>query len=121
MIPLIFVIAFHNFYGYCQLSGKGDVGPQMLAEMKETNLVLKDVRELLKQQIKEITFLKNTVMECDACGLHTKATGLQIAVTAFENGCVPNPCFAGVTCTKTGSGFTCGTCPPGYSGNGTHC
>lgn len=29
----------------------GDVSPQMLAEMKETNVVLKEVRELLKQQV----------------------------------------------------------------------
>ncbi|XP_027764967.1 cartilage oligomeric matrix protein [Empidonax traillii] len=45
----------------------GEVGPEMLEEMRETNRVLTEVRELLKQQIKEITFLKNTVMECDAC------------------------------------------------------
>ncbi|ETE58227.1 hypothetical protein L345_16052, partial [Ophiophagus hannah] len=46
---------------------RGDLSPQMLTEMKETNKALREIRELLKQQVKEITFLKNTVMECDAC------------------------------------------------------
>uniref|UniRef100_A0A672UZP7 Cartilage oligomeric matrix protein n=1 Tax=Strigops habroptila TaxID=2489341 RepID=A0A672UZP7_STRHB len=67
--------------------------------------------------IKEITFLKNTVMECDACG---ELVSPVITVTQF-NRCLPNSCFPGVACTETGTGFRCGPCPPGYSGNGTHC
>ena len=31
-------------------------------------MALAEIKELLKQQIKEIVFLKNTVMECEACG-----------------------------------------------------
>ncbi|NXK88206.1 COMP protein, partial [Formicarius rufipectus] len=98
----------------------GEVGPEMLEEMRETNRVLAEVRELLKQQIKEITFLKNTVMECDACGMRPEVTGPLITVTQFSR-CLPNPCFPGVPCTDTGSGFRCGACPEGLSGNGTHC
>ena len=33
-------------------------------------------------------------------------------------------CFAGVTCHDVpapGSGFKCGSCPPGYTGNGVSC
>ncbi|KAB0406626.1 hypothetical protein E2I00_018629 [Balaenoptera physalus] len=41
----------------------------MLRQLQETNAALQDVRELLRQQVKEMTFLKNTVMECDACGI----------------------------------------------------
>ncbi|KAM8960511.1 cartilage oligomeric matrix protein [Pelodytes ibericus] len=122
---MILLVVFETFFflGSCQLlSGRGgDVGPQILSEVKETNLVLKEVRDLLKQQVKEIIFLKNTVMECDACGMHTSAIGQGITVTAFQNKCNPNPCFPGVTCTQTGSGFKCGPCPAGYSGNGSHC
>ncbi|KAL7992964.1 hypothetical protein Chor_017220 [Crotalus horridus] len=92
----------------------------MLTEMKETNKALREIRELLKQQIKEITFLKNTVMECDACGLDTRVRGPPINVTLF-NYCSPNPCFPGVTCTTTLTSFHCGSCPLGYTGNGTHC
>ncbi|KAG8126939.1 hypothetical protein E2320_022011 [Naja naja] len=83
----------------------------MLTEMKETNKALREIRELLKQQVKEITFLKNTVMECDACGP---------PITVL-NRCSPNPCFPGVTCTSTPTSFHCGSCPLGYTGNGTHC
>lgn len=35
--------------------------------------------------------------------------------------CDPNPCHQGVTCTKTVNGFTCGPCPQGMEGNGSHC
>ncbi|MEJ1287922.1 hypothetical protein NN561_018949 [Cricetulus griseus] len=49
----------------------GDLAPQMLRELQETNAALQDVRELLRQQVKEITFLKNTVMDCAACGEHS--------------------------------------------------
>uniref|UniRef100_A0A803V2X5 Cartilage oligomeric matrix protein n=1 Tax=Ficedula albicollis TaxID=59894 RepID=A0A803V2X5_FICAL len=102
------------------LAAGGEVGPEMLQEMRETNRVLLEVRDLLKQQIKEITFLKNTVMECDACGMRPEVTGPVITMTQF-NRCVPNPCFPGVPCTESGGGFRCGACPAGYSGNGTHC
>ncbi|XP_071968461.1 cartilage oligomeric matrix protein [Engystomops pustulosus] len=123
MLPLIFILFFYSLCGSCQLlSGRGgDVGPQILAEMKETNVVLKEVRNLLKQQIKEITFLKNTVMECDACGIHPVPSKSQVVTVAFPKRCDPNPCFSGVTCTETSFGFKCGPCPPGYTGNGTHC
>ncbi|XP_030076037.1 cartilage oligomeric matrix protein isoform X2 [Microcaecilia unicolor] len=99
----------------------GNVQPQMLREMKETNQVLKEVRELLKQQIKEITFLKKVVTECDACGVRTQATGPGVSVSAVRNHCTPNPCFPGVPCIETPGGFECGTCPPGFTGDGTHC
>ncbi|XP_075466990.1 cartilage oligomeric matrix protein [Ascaphus truei] len=123
MFLVVFVLSCNIFFGSCQLlSGRGgDVAPQILSEIRETNLVLKEVRDLLKQQVKEITFLKNTVMECDACGMNPSATGQGISVTAYRSKCVPNPCSSGVTCTETGTGFRCGPCPLGFSGNGTHC
>lgn len=35
--------------------------------------------------------------------------------------CAPGYCFSGVACTETASGASCGPCPPGFTGNGTHC
>ncbi|XP_019622718.1 PREDICTED: uncharacterized protein LOC109468820 [Branchiostoma belcheri] len=38
--------------------------------------------------------------------------------------CLSSPCFPGVRCVDVpapDTGFTCGTCPPGYSGDGLNC
>lgn len=37
--------------------------------------------------------------------------------------CQPNPCFKGVACMETFDfpGYSCGPCPEGMTGNGTHC
>ncbi|CAL9693947.1 unnamed protein product [Knipowitschia caucasica] len=77
-----------------------------------SNLALAEIKELLKEQIKEIIFLKNTVMECEACGMG----GLQVRPS-----CEPNPCHPGVQCSVTSQGVKCGSCPEGTEGNGTHC
>ncbi|XP_013362638.1 PREDICTED: cartilage oligomeric matrix protein-like, partial [Chinchilla lanigera] len=97
----------------------GDLGPQMLRELQDTNAALRDVRELLRQQVKEITFLKNTVMECDACGMQPARTP-RLTVRPLSL-CAPDSCFPGVVCSETASGARCGPCPEGFAGNGSHC
>ncbi|KAM9688457.1 cartilage oligomeric matrix protein [Trichechus inunguis] len=105
--------------GQGQIPLGADLAPQMLRELQETNAALQDVRELLRQQVKEITFLKNTVMECDACGMQSVHTpGLSVR-PLFH--CAPGFCFPGVVCTQTASGARCGPCPAGFTGNGSHC
>uniref|UniRef100_A0A8C4LIA3 Cartilage oligomeric matrix protein n=1 Tax=Equus asinus TaxID=9793 RepID=A0A8C4LIA3_EQUAS len=96
-----------------------ELGPQMLRELQETNAALQDVRELLRQQVKEITFLKNTVMECDACGMQPARTP-RVSVRPLAQ-CAPGSCFPGVACTQTASGARCGPCPAGFTGNGSYC
>lgn len=85
---------------------------EIINQIKMTNLALAEIKELLKEQIKEIGFLKNTVMECEACGMG----GLRPRPS-----CDPNPCHPGVQCKETADGFTCGSCPDGMEGDGTRC
>ncbi|XP_034386708.1 cartilage oligomeric matrix protein [Cyclopterus lumpus] len=85
---------------------------EIISQIKMTNLALAEMKELLKQQIKEIVFLKNTVMECEACGMGGMPT---------RPSCVPNPCPPGVKCKEIPQGIKCGPCPDGMEGNGTHC
>ncbi|GCB67869.1 hypothetical protein scyTo_0012200, partial [Scyliorhinus torazame] len=47
-----------------------------------------------------------------------------VHVPSFSNGCANKPCFAGVQCYDRRPpevGYTCGRCPPGFSGNGHTC
>ncbi|XP_078280015.1 cartilage oligomeric matrix protein [Rhinoraja longicauda] len=105
----------------CQRAG-GDCNQQMISQMKLTNQELTEIKELLKQQVKETIFLKNTLAECDFCGEHPTGGGKQPPITVYPLvKCVPNPCFPGVLCSETGSGFLCGRCPTGFMGNGSHC
>uniref|UniRef100_A0A8C5BL56 Si:ch211-43f4.1 n=1 Tax=Gadus morhua TaxID=8049 RepID=A0A8C5BL56_GADMO len=85
---------------------------EIINQIKGTNAVLDEIKELLKQQIREIVFLKNTVMECEACGMGGHQP---------RPSCVPNPCHPGVQCMETPQGVKCGPCPDGMVGNGTHC
>ncbi|KAK5869738.1 hypothetical protein PBY51_024435 [Eleginops maclovinus] len=93
-------------------SAAGQRDGEIISQIKMTNLALDEIKELLKQQIKEIVFLKNTVMECEACGMG----GMKPRPS-----CVPNPCHPGVKCKESPQGIKCGPCPDGMQGNGTHC
>ncbi|KAB0364222.1 hypothetical protein FD754_008378 [Muntiacus muntjak] len=116
---LLLTLAALGASGQGQTPLGGDLGPQMLRELQETNAALQDVRDLLRQQVKEITFLKNTVMECDACGMQPARTP-RLTVRPLSQ-CSPGFCFPGVACTETASGARCGPCPEGFTGNGSHC
>ncbi len=60
--------------------------------------------------------------EC-ATGYESSTVGGRLTCTDID-GCANHPCFAGVSCADVpapGTGFTCGLCPSGYSGNGITC
>ncbi|XP_041695718.1 thrombospondin-4-like isoform X2 [Coregonus clupeaformis] len=84
---------------------------EIINQIKGTNQALAEIKELLKQQIQELVFLKNTVMECKACSMRGPP----------RTSCDPNPCHPGVKCIETAGGIKCGPCPEGMVGNGTHC
>uniref|UniRef100_A0A8C9MV95 Thrombospondin 4 n=1 Tax=Serinus canaria TaxID=9135 RepID=A0A8C9MV95_SERCA len=93
----------------------------------------------VSMEVKETTFLRNTIAECQACGEYSFNScfrGVRCMETAegFQCGPCPegltgngvtcsdidecryNPCFPGVRCVNTAPGFRCETCPPGYTG-----
>ncbi|PWA21136.1 hypothetical protein CCH79_00009530 [Gambusia affinis] len=101
---------------------------EIISQIKMTNLALAEIKELLKQQVREIVFLKNTVMECEACGYtgpQVQGVGLAYATANKQvckdidecegpsnGGCVENS-----VCLNTPGSFRCGPCKPGYVGD----
>uniref|UniRef100_A0AAQ6IM82 Thrombospondin 3 n=1 Tax=Anabas testudineus TaxID=64144 RepID=A0AAQ6IM82_ANATE len=74
--------------------------------------LLKQLRQDIREQVKEMALIRNTILECQVCGFHEP-----------RSRCSPNPCYKGVSCMDSLQypGYTCGPCPPGTTGNGTHC
>ncbi|KAM8759929.1 thrombospondin-4a [Acanthopagrus schlegelii] len=110
------------------------------ATMVELKSMLSEMKELLHQQIKETTFLRNTIAECLACGLIGNPTnpgpgpGPGPRPEMFrpspplppqpqpQISCAPGTCFRQSMCIPTDSGdFQCAPCPDGYTGDGVHC
>uniref|UniRef100_A0A672RPK7 Thrombospondin-4-B n=1 Tax=Sinocyclocheilus grahami TaxID=75366 RepID=A0A672RPK7_SINGR len=64
-------------------------------------------------QVKETSFLRNTISECQACGLG----GTEVV----KPKCTPGVCFRDDMCIETAEGVECGPCPDGYTGDGYSC
>uniref|UniRef100_A0A8C2KJL0 Thrombospondin 4b n=1 Tax=Cyprinus carpio TaxID=7962 RepID=A0A8C2KJL0_CYPCA len=64
-------------------------------------------------QVKETSFLRNTIAECQACGLG----GTEVV----KSKCTPGVCFRDDMCIETDNGVECGPCPDGYTGDGYSC
>uniref|UniRef100_A0A3Q1JXP9 Thrombospondin 4a n=1 Tax=Anabas testudineus TaxID=64144 RepID=A0A3Q1JXP9_ANATE len=63
-------------------------------------------------QVKETSFLRNTISECQAC-----LGGTEVV----KPRCVPGVCFRDDMCIETVDGVECGPCPDGYTGDGFNC
>ncbi|XP_028649908.1 LOW QUALITY PROTEIN: thrombospondin-3a [Erpetoichthys calabaricus] len=90
----------------------GDHTKALIGQLMLFNQILGELREDIREQVKEMALIRNTILECQVCGFHEP-----------RSRCFPNPCFKGVSCMETYEypGYRCGPCPEGMSGNGTHC
>ncbi|XP_043540034.1 thrombospondin-3a [Chiloscyllium plagiosum] len=90
----------------------GDQTTALVNQLALFNQVLRDLREDIREQVKEMSLIRNTILECQVCGFHD-----------HRSKCDPSPCFETVECMETYEypGFRCGSCPEGFTGNGTHC
>ncbi|KAG2462582.1 TSP3A protein, partial [Polypterus senegalus] len=100
------------FQGDSSLYNTGDHTKALIGQLILFNQILGELREDIREQVKEMALIRNTILECQVCGFHEP-----------RSRCSPNPCFKGVSCMETYEypGYRCGPCPEGMSGNGTHC
>ncbi|KAK5614040.1 Thrombospondin-3a [Crenichthys baileyi] len=90
----------------------GEHTKALIGQLIIFNQVLGELRQDIREQVKEMSLIRNTILECQVCGFHEP-----------RSRCSPNPCYKGVSCMDSLQypGYTCGPCPPGTTGNGTHC
>uniref|UniRef100_A0A8B9LP21 Thrombospondin 4b n=1 Tax=Astyanax mexicanus TaxID=7994 RepID=A0A8B9LP21_ASTMX len=72
-------------------------------------------------QVKETSFLRNTISECQACGKTLATKWLSLGGTPVKQKCTPGVCFRDDMCIETADGVECGPCPDGYTGDGYSC
>uniref|UniRef100_A0A8D3C1T6 Thrombospondin 3 n=1 Tax=Scophthalmus maximus TaxID=52904 RepID=A0A8D3C1T6_SCOMX len=90
----------------------GEHTKALIGQLIIFNQILGELRQDIREQVKEMSLIRNTILECQVCGFHEP-----------RSRCSPNPCYKGVSCVDSLQypGYSCGPCPPGTSGNGTHC
>uniref|UniRef100_A0A8B9K6K0 Thrombospondin 3b n=1 Tax=Astyanax mexicanus TaxID=7994 RepID=A0A8B9K6K0_ASTMX len=96
------------------------------------NLIIYHVKTImlmsLDLQTKEMSLIRNTILECQVCGENEEFSTLSftLSLSGFhepQSRCIPSPCYKGVSCMEAMEypGYRCGLCPEGMTGNGTHC
>ncbi|RVE65980.1 hypothetical protein OJAV_G00121930 [Oryzias javanicus] len=86
---------------------------QLSNQMMELTKVINELKDVLIQQVKETSFLRNTISECQACDLG----GSEVV----KPKCTPGVCFRDDMCIETANGVECAACPDGYTGDGFNC
>uniref|UniRef100_A0A673CHW7 Thrombospondin-4-B n=1 Tax=Sphaeramia orbicularis TaxID=375764 RepID=A0A673CHW7_9TELE len=86
---------------------------QLSNQMLELTKVINELKDVLIQQVKETSFLRNTISECQACGLG--------GTEEVKPRCGPGVCFRDDMCIETVNGVECAPCPDGYTGDGFNC
>ncbi|XP_053213437.1 cartilage oligomeric matrix protein-like [Panonychus citri] len=74
---------------------------------------VRDAIVSIDQQTQETKALRQILEQCDLCRSDKRKVS-----------CKDNPCFPEVNCIdlpESSQGFTCGSCPPGFTGNGLNC
>ncbi|XP_075996206.1 thrombospondin-3a-like, partial [Genypterus blacodes] len=88
----------------------GDHTKALIGQLIIFNQILGELRQDIREQVKEMALIRNTILECQVCGFHEP-----------RSHCSPNPCFKGVACMESLQypGYTCGPpVPPGPPGTG---
>uniref|UniRef100_A0A4W6BWR4 Thrombospondin 4b n=1 Tax=Lates calcarifer TaxID=8187 RepID=A0A4W6BWR4_LATCA len=85
---------------------------QLSNQMLELTKVINELKDVLIQQVKETSFLRNTISECQAC-----LGGTEVV----KPRCAPGVCFRDDMCIETVDGVECRPCPDGYTGDGFNC
>ncbi|XP_076864492.1 thrombospondin-3b-like [Brachyhypopomus gauderio] len=90
----------------------GDHTKALIGQLIIFNQIMGELREDIREQTREMSLIRNTILECQVCGFHEP-----------QSRCQPSPCYKGVACVEIMEypGYRCGTCPEGLTGNGTHC
>ncbi|KAB5517705.1 hypothetical protein PHYPO_G00170290 [Pangasianodon hypophthalmus] len=102
----------HNTVGSDVNAMLGDHTKALIGQLIIFNQIMGNLREDIREMTKEMSLIRNTILECQVCGFHEP-----------QSGCQSNPCYDGVACVDVLEfpGYRCGSCPAGTTGNGTHC
>ncbi|KPP74677.1 thrombospondin-3a-like, partial [Scleropages formosus] len=94
------------------LHNTGDHTKALIGQLIIFNQILGELRQDIREQVKEMALIRNTILECQVCGFHEP-----------RSRCSPSPCYKGVPCMETLDfpGYRCGPCPEGMIGSGSHC
>uniref|UniRef100_A0A8C2EI24 Thrombospondin 3b n=1 Tax=Cyprinus carpio TaxID=7962 RepID=A0A8C2EI24_CYPCA len=114
------------FQGDAAINNAGDHTKALIGQLIIFNQIMGALREDIREQTKEMSLIRNTILECQVCGKGWRKSlnRQEMAGNVYpQSRCHPNPCYNGVSCMESMMfpGYQCGPCPDGMTGNGTHC